>query len=446
MAGNPPPLPPAGPPSLPPALPPAAAPLKVSAFSCKNCGAPVTLRAPGRSDSVACGSCGSLLDARDPNHQILSEAAQRLNIKPRIALGQRGVLKGVKWEVIGFMRRCDGTGVYSWDEYLLYNPYHGFRWLVESDGHWSFVRMLADRPGGNFGGTRTYEGRSYKEFINGSAKVLFVSGEFYWRVQVGDKVAVVDYVNPPATLSLEISDDEQVWSQGDYLPAAEIKAAFALNDIPDPQGVAPAQPFPGGLRPSALAGWCLLAFFILFVAQVFSAASASGKAVYEDDLIASPPGPLHTLVTPSFELSEVTGNLEIEATSPVDNSWVYLDTTLVNDATQEDLATDLELSYYHGVDDGESWSEGSNHASRFFSGIPAGKYHLQFEPQLPEGVAQVPFHLRVRRNVAVWGSFGLFALPLFGLMLILLLWNFSFEKRRWAASDHPLVQTGGDDD
>ena len=32
--------------------------------------------------------------------------------------------------------------IYSWDEYLLWNPYKGYRWLVESNGHWVLMKTL----------------------------------------------------------------------------------------------------------------------------------------------------------------------------------------------------------------------------------------------------------------------------------------------------------------
>ena len=31
---------------------------------------------------------------------------------------------------------------YYWNEYLLYNPKIGFRWLVHSDNHWSYVESV----------------------------------------------------------------------------------------------------------------------------------------------------------------------------------------------------------------------------------------------------------------------------------------------------------------
>src|SRR4051812_28505798 len=104
-------------------------------FNCPNCGASVTLRALGRSLSVTCGSCGSIIDAANENYRILSKYQLNAKIQPHIPLGTRGQVKGDLWEVIGFVSRTTG-GIYAWREYLLYNPYKGYRWLTEYEGHW----------------------------------------------------------------------------------------------------------------------------------------------------------------------------------------------------------------------------------------------------------------------------------------------------------------------
>jgi hypothetical protein len=91
-------------------------------FSCPSCGASIALRALGQTISVACSACGSIIDATNSDYQILSKAAKALRIQPVIPLGTRGRLKGVLWEVIGFMERCDQSGLYKWGEYLLFNP------------------------------------------------------------------------------------------------------------------------------------------------------------------------------------------------------------------------------------------------------------------------------------------------------------------------------------
>lgn len=121
-----------------------------AAFNCPSCGGALSLRAPEASLSVACEHCGSVLDAQDPKHRLLSKYKARLKHEPYIPLGKRGKIKGEEFEAIGFMRRrvrYYGTD-YEWSEYLLHNPYKGFRWLLEYNGHWTFLSPLANPPEG----------------------------------------------------------------------------------------------------------------------------------------------------------------------------------------------------------------------------------------------------------------------------------------------------------
>lgn len=117
-------------------------------FDCTACGGPLILRAEGVSDSLACQHCGAVLDARDPRHQVLARYRAKLGLQPPLPIGARGTLRGEKLEVIGRQTRAVRySGVlYSWDEYLLWNPYKGFRWLVESAGHWTLLKTPLKPP------------------------------------------------------------------------------------------------------------------------------------------------------------------------------------------------------------------------------------------------------------------------------------------------------------
>jgi hypothetical protein len=108
-------------------------------LSCPQCGGPLEVRAPDLTQRIACPYCGSLLDAtRD---LAVLAALSQPPIEALIPLGSKGRLHGVEWTVIGLMERSvtvEGER-YPWREYLLYEPRAGFRWLVESSGHWSFA-------------------------------------------------------------------------------------------------------------------------------------------------------------------------------------------------------------------------------------------------------------------------------------------------------------------
>jgi hypothetical protein len=119
-----------------------------SRFDCPACGGPLELRAEGATETLACPHCGAVLNARDPRHQILARYRAKLKVPPAIPIGARGVLRGLDMQVVGFQRRAvrySGV-IYGWEEYLLWNPYRGYRWLVQSDGHWLLMKTVLDDP------------------------------------------------------------------------------------------------------------------------------------------------------------------------------------------------------------------------------------------------------------------------------------------------------------
>lgn len=117
-------------------------------FNCAACGGPLTLLAEGVSESLACPHCGAVLDARDPKHQVLARYRVKLGKPPTLPVGTMGTFRGEKLQVVGLQRRAvrySGV-IYSWDEYLLWNPYKGYRWLTESNGHWTLLKTVEGKP------------------------------------------------------------------------------------------------------------------------------------------------------------------------------------------------------------------------------------------------------------------------------------------------------------
>jgi hypothetical protein len=125
-----------------------------SRFDCPACGGSLTLRAEGASESLVCQHCGALLDAKDPRHKVLAKYRAKLGSPPKLPIGTRGTIRGDLLECVGMQRRAvrySGV-IYSWDEYLLWSPYKGYRWLVESNGHWVLLKTLETKPKERSGG------------------------------------------------------------------------------------------------------------------------------------------------------------------------------------------------------------------------------------------------------------------------------------------------------
>jgi hypothetical protein len=217
------------------------------AFNCPRCAAPLRIHSPAI-ESIACDSCGSLIGVENQDFRLLAGAAQALREIPWLPLGSQGTLRGVNWEVIGFMRRrttSEGTD-YTWSEYLLFNVQQGFAWLIEYQGHWNHARTLSNPPSVARGQRDFSHGRQkFKLFNSGQAEVIYVVGEFYWRVAVGETCQIDDFVCPPLLLSREVTAKEANWSQSEYLEPDEVCAAFAVR-TPAPKriGIYANQPNP----------------------------------------------------------------------------------------------------------------------------------------------------------------------------------------------------------
>src|SRR5204863_7197700 len=121
---------------------------------------------------------------------------------------------------------------YSWHEYLLFNPYKGYRYLTEYNGHWNDVSPMKSPPT-VAGSSVTYLGQHYKHFQTAAAKTTFVLGEFPWQVRVGETAEATDYVHPPMVISSETTEDKEVtWSIGEYTPGEDSWTAFGLEGEP----------------------------------------------------------------------------------------------------------------------------------------------------------------------------------------------------------------------
>lgn len=437
--------------STPPLSGPAPKP-QVKALNCPKCGAAITLRTFGQAETVVCGSCRSILDAKDPNLAILQQFEKLTSdIKPLIPLGTRGKLRGTDYEVIGFQRRSatvDGI-TYPWHEYVLFNPYRGFRYLSEYNGHWNDISICKELPmvgGGMFSGSTAsanYLGEVYRHFQTVEANTDFVLGEFPWQVRVGEKAVVSDYVHPPRVLSSEKMDKEVTWSTGEYMYGREIWEAFRLpGSPPEAEGVYENQPSPVTTNVKgvwvAFAGFAILLMLMMFGSDLTAKKESVLQQTYtwnRADAKAEP-----SFVTDVFELTGRPSTVQLKTSAAVDNHWIYLNYALINQDTGEAWDFGREVSYYHGYDSDGSWSEGSRIDTVVIPSVPSGHYYLRVEPEADPSVPIIPYGIDVTRDVPVLGIYGIGFLVLLLPALLMSLRSYTFERSRWSESDHPPIQ------
>jgi len=416
-------------------------------MGCPNCGGPLTLNAPDKTERVTCQYCNSLLDVNQGNLTWLK------SLKPKpdapefvLPIGAEGTFKDdVKFKIIGAMVRSVTIEhiQYFWHEYLLYNPMVGFRWLMHSDNHWSFVEPVNMADVVDLGNTATYNGQTFKIFQDAGAVVEYVKGEFYWRVSQGEAVRAVDYVKAPLMLSMERGTNEINWSVGVYMTNDEIEKAFNITDLPKPWSVAPNQPFTGSFYYT----WGLIPLALLFVVAIFMIPLSGFGSMPLNQQITLPP--LVNATTPQAVFSqpfELKGNrnVRITANAAVANAWADLDVDLINEQNNEVESVNIPIEYYSGTDSDGSWTEGSQTQNATLSSLPAGKYTLRVEGTWQNWQQSIPVNVKVEQNVTRGCNFLCALIILLIMPLLALLRKFTFESRRWSESMFGGTNSGGE--
>lgn len=454
--------------------------ISTTALSCPNCAAPLPLRLPDQAQRVTCNSCNSLLDASHGTLAYLSTLPSK-NDRMLIPPGTDGTLLGKAWTSIGYMQRAcvvEGT-TYPWEEYLLYNPELGFRWLVQSTGHWSFVEPTTVAEVVSRGSVCQFDNTSFRKFQEVVATVVAVRGEFYWKVQVGEKVLSADFVAAPRMLSCELAEyvaggdngarsREVAWSVGTYLSGAEVWAGFKLpGRPPTAYGIAPNQPNPHAqvqARINQLMGIFLVIFGLLALgvtvtrqggklleqqissaklAEMMQAQRTAAQQLNSENVDPETGIPFQVppstggareivLFTQPFEVKDGRHGLSIEVTSTVNNAWLYIDGAVVSEQTGQIGYFSAETSYYSGVEDGETWSEGGQTASDYVSALPPGAYVARLDIQGSQPLPSIT--LEVYGGQTRWIYPLLALIVILGFPLFMTIRKSAFEGRRWSES------------
>ena len=289
------------------------------------------------------------------------------------------------------------------------------------------------------------EGRVYWHFQTSVPVTTSVLGEFPCIAKVGDAARMRDFICPPYLLSQEVTGKESVWSAGEYIEPEEIWSAFALPGAPPPKtGVSPAQPNPWEGQITSIWFTFGIAAFVCAGAYAYFSSTASGSAVFDGAFSVAASDVERSRVTPEFDVKGRTSNLQIRIETNLDGNWAYVSMALIDAATDQALDFGRGLSYYHGYEDGESWSEGRAHETFYVPSVPPGRYYLRVEPETDSPALNM--RVSVKRDVP------LKRIPLIALALLVLPAVFAgmrrdaFENARWMESDHPRSSAGDDDE
>lgn len=425
---------------------------QTGSVGCPACGGPITLEGFGAIEQVTCPYCGSDLDPQDSGELQIVQQAQRQRRQSALPLHVRGTLDGHEWELIGIVwRECRVDGVvYPWQEFLLFNPYQGYRYLVfqMTDGTWMLGGALSGAPRVETGfGHRkvSFQKAKYKHFQSSVAIVSYVEGEFPWQVRVGDKASAHDYVAPPICVSIEETAGEEGadvnFTRMRHIEPAEVWKAFkAPGSPPRTSGVGMLVPNPW--KKGRAFTWILFAvLFVLWgLMSLVYVGGRSNRVVYSN--------PGVTALTPIAEDIVVEGPgktaLEFEFNAyNLSNAWAYAEVVLIPQDSENAIGFGATAEEWHGVSGGESWREGNQRPSVIIGGVPEGKYLLQITPSAgQQGAAQKtpPPNLRMdfflKQDIVLARYIMLPLVIILAFPIFFFIFSRAFEVRRWSNSDY----------
>jgi len=424
----------------------------VQNIKCPQCSGQLTLQGGQQILSITCHYCGSVLDTHN-NFKVLSKfATTKFSIFP-FKIGSKCTWNGVGFILIGIVQyvQKDEWGSYPWVEGLLYSPTHGYLWLIYENGHFVIGRECKTRASNEpkslsqveiFKDYLDVDGTSYRIFEIGTAEITFVLGELTWVAQPRDKIEYLDAIAPPHLYCIEKSKSEQEYFKGEYVSGPDVFAAFGLEDKSQPEGVYACQPLKVSptVEGISFAGklYALITFFLI----LWFAAHYSGHTIYSESLPLKPdPGwtennPNIAETSYKFSANETSNLMTFKIYAPLSDAWAAFDVGIVDAAGNEITGFFPDISYYSGVEGGESWVEGSRSTTSYFQLPAPGEYafNISYEGGTGEtegGLGALDVSVAISENVKTTR----YLLACFGIMFIFGLsrWlhKYQFERNRW---------------
>lgn len=403
---------------------------------------------------VACPKCFSYQEVTENGMTFISSFKNSNRPKEVcFELGQSIKVNGTSYTITGITQRNDAKyKSFKWREYNLKNDLGEEAFLNEYNGNWLLVKSLSEEPQTYIKGnlTFTHTDSKYSLFQSYNQEINWVIGNFDSDISDVDNLYSREFIAPPKMLIYEVQktskETNPEWYEGEYVDADEIYQEYLRlgNDttFPSKIGIGATEPYKSQFYLEDAKKMSLIALAVILTIQLYFMVISPTKTVFKEtfslsDLKYDSVSTFHTtpkpFVSKSFTI-EKTGKIELELVSSVDNSWLESNITLINESTLEELPVVMGNEYYHGVEGGESWTEGSTSASKDYSSVPAGKYHLLVETSSPNIAGTYSVSLKTG------GIYWINIVILFCLILIVPLikyfQEYNFEKERWADSDY----------
>ena len=400
--------------------------------SCPKCAGAIELFDASQAKHVGCPYCGALL-ARE--HQIwkVLEVGELMKSARGPSIGMRGSLDGQQYLVLARLERsirAEGQR-WPWDEWLLRREDGEYRWLVCSDGHWSFVEPVSAFHVKPRGSNLQYKGELFRHFSGGTARVDRVVGELYWEVRLGDEVECADHIAPPRMLSVERTSEETTLSLARYRQPEEVQRMFGLEKMPrkaTSRGMIEPTPVRGQL--SRFWKTALLMSGLILLSLVLAGAMRRSGEVLRAELPLEAEG---AFVSDEFGLSGWRSKVSIGISAPgMEKGHFRAEGQLVEQVSGTVHPFAIQTQ---GTPLIEGAEELGGSAVKLGS-LPAGRYRMKLALHSSLSAPQGRVFIVVNRESNNPGFAFAMILILLAIPVLLSIFGAVFEGQRWQMSDH----------
>lgn len=349
------------------------------AARCDACGAPIQIQ-DEKARLVICGSCGTrheLTGVLRDSLQVVGDKQGR-DVQFRLKVGDSFRWKGARYEVTA--RLCwieDGSMKYATRVYVLYHPRRPLLYLDEYQGVWGISGKSHVMPYGNWqhaqpgGRVKTHDGKSWRLAEKCRRQLVYVDGCLPWMTEVGEVVVAWEFIGAGGeTYEVEKTSRgrEVEFNRGRVLKTGDLVRAGLKQ-------VKAKKPGPPQFIRKRQAGLLVAVGVFGIVSHLFLAA---GSLAFGETVLNQTFGPqqlTQEITSKPFKITK-KGLTRVKLDAPLDNAWMAVDVALVKGKDEVVHVTDADISYYHGYEGGESWSEGSKSESILLSGATPGTYRL----------------------------------------------------------------------
>jgi hypothetical protein len=369
-------------------------------IQCEGCGSALDIRPlPRPVKTLTCHYCGSV-------HALYGDQSSLLGKNPprddfHLMVGARGRLKGVAYEVIGRMVYESfefDDGVWStWPseshEYVLVDDAGNFVTIEVGDEGVAVSRKTGRVPqlaaikrmawGQRF---RQPGGRTYRQYERGRSTLVYVDGALPWVAKVNDQLDFVDLIDvpniwsglPPERLSVEWTADKAGEAEVEAFIAHDLSPSLlarsfdeCIEPTPKKQVLRPPRRSPALARFGG--SWAVMGLVFLVVAGL---ASLGDGVLLGQAVVYAGASPVSGQ-TEVFSLED-DALVSVDLSTNANNNWLYAEVDLVHADSGISLGfVGREVSYYHGTEGGERWSEGRKTWRQVFVVSQGGQYRLK---------------------------------------------------------------------